>query len=159
MHQPVRDGLEDYLAGKPALSDDFGNDEFGSHLKACQECAVELGILREQSRLVRVLRSGDTVEPAPGFYARVLNRIERHVKPSIWALLLEPTLGRRVAVVSAALALVVSAYIVSTEPFRMTPSTSSAVVAIQNLPQQDTPATMAQDRDVVLASLASFQDN
>ena len=60
---------------------------------------------------------------------------------------------------SAALALVVSAYIVSTEPFRTTPSASSAMVAIQELPQQDTPAAMAQDRDVVLASLASFQDN
>ena len=154
MHQPVRDGLEDYLAGKPARSDDFG-----SHLEACKECAAELGVLREQARLVRVLRAGDTMEPAPGFYARVLGRIERHVKPSIWSLLLEPTLGRRVALASAALALVVSAYIVSTEPFRTAPVTPSAISAIRELPQQDTPAAVAQDRDVVLASLASFQDN
>ena len=152
MHQPVRNELEDYLAGKPSLSDDFGN-----HLKACQECAVELEVLREQARLVRVLRAGE-MEPAPGFYARVLNRIERHVKPSIWSLLLEPTLGRRVALASAALALVVSAYIVSTEPFRTTPVAPSSISAIQELPQQDTPAVAAQDRDVVLASLASFQD-
>jgi hypothetical protein len=153
MHQPVRDGLEDYLAGRPLPSDDFA-----SHLEVCRECASELEILREQTRLVRVLRAGE-VEPAPGFYARVLNRIERHVKPSVWSLLLEPSLGRRVAMASAALALVVSAYIVSTEPFRMTPAASSAAVAIQALPQQDTPAAVAQDRDVVLASLASFQDN
>ena len=152
MHQPVRNELEDYLAGKPSLSDDFGN-----HLKACRECAVELEVLREQARLVGVLRASE-VEPAPGFYARVLNRIERHVKPSIWSLLLEPALGRRVAMASAALALVVSAYIVSTEPFRMTPVSAAGVVAIQQLPQQDTPATVAEDRDVVLASLASFQD-
>jgi anti-sigma factor RsiW len=154
MHQPVRDGLEDYLAGKPSPT-----NEFGSHLKACPECAAELGILSEQARLVRVLHGGETAEPAPGFYARVLNRIERRVKPSVWALLLEPALGRPVAVASAALALLVSAYIVSTEPFRMTPGESSAIVAIRELSQQDTPAAMAKDRDVVLASLASFQDN
>lgn len=156
MHQPVRDGLEDYLAGKPSPSDRFGDDAFASHLKACPECAAELDLLREQARLVAVLRASDTVEPAPGFYARVLNRIEQRVKPSIWALLLEPRFGRRIALASAALALVVSAYIVSTEPFRATTAASSAIVA---LPQQDTPATMVQDRDVVLASLASFQDN
>jgi len=154
MHQPVREGLEDYLAGKSSPT-----DAFGSHLQACPECAAELEILREQSRLVRVLRTSDTVEPAPGFYARVLNRIERRVKPSIWALLLEPALGRRVALASATLALVVSAYIVSTEPFRMTPATTSAIAAIRELSQQDTTAAVAQDRDVVLASLASFQDN
>ena len=154
MHQPVRDGLEDYLAGKPSLSDEFDN-----HLKACEECAVEVEILREQARLVRVLRPAETMEPAPGFYARVLDRIERHVKPSIWSLLLEPSLGRRVAMASAVVALVVSAYIVSTEPFRTAPANPSAVYAIQELPQQDTPAVEAQDRDVVLATLTSFQDN
>ncbi len=95
------------------------------------------------------------MEPAPGFYARVLDRIERHVKPSIWSLLLEPALGRRVAMASAALALVVGAYIVSTEPFRATPAYASSIVA---LPQQDTPTTMVENRDVVLASLTSFQD-
>jgi hypothetical protein len=154
MHQPVRDGLEDYLAGKPSLSDEFGN-----HLKACQECAVELAILQEQAGMVRVLRAGETLEPSPGFYARVLNRLERHVKPSIWALLLEPSLGRRVAMASGVVALLVSAYIVGTEPFRTTPVTSSPISAIRELPQQDTPAVAEQDRDVVLASLASFQDN
>jgi hypothetical protein len=154
MHQPVREEIEDYLAGKPSLSDDFS-----SHLKACAECAAELGVLQEQAGLVRVLRASETLEPSAGFYARVLNRIERHVRPSVWSLLLEPSLGRRVALASAALALVVSAYIVSTEPFRTTPVTSSAISAIRELPQQDTPAVEAQDRDVVLANLASFQDN
>jgi hypothetical protein len=153
MHQPVREGLEDYLAGKPSRTGDFGN-----HLKACMECAAELEILREQARLVGMLRPSEILDPAPGFYARVLSRIERRVKPSVWALLLEPTLGRRVALASAALALVVSAYIVSTEPFRMTPATSPAIAAIRELPQQGTAATSEQDRDVVLASLASFQE-
>jgi anti-sigma factor RsiW len=152
MHQPVRDELEDYLAGKPARS-----AEFSDHLTACQECAAELGVLREQARLVGVLRAGETAEPAPGFYARVLSRIEQRVKPSIWALLLEPRLGFRLAMASAALAFIVSVYIVSTEPFRAAPAAPSAIVVA--LPQQDTPATVAQDRDVVLASLASFQEN
>jgi len=153
MHQPVRDGLEEYLAGTGSLSEGFN-----AHLKACRECAEELQGLREQARLIRVLRSGEAVEPSPGFYARVVGRIERRIQPSIWATLLDPSFGRRIAMASAALALAVSAYIVSTEPFRVTPLPSNAI-AIQALPQQDTPATVAQDRDVVLASLASFQEN
>jgi anti-sigma factor RsiW len=153
MHQPVRDGLEDYLAGKPVPSDNFDR-----HLKACTECATELEILREQTRLLALLRVSETLEPAPGFYGRVINRIERHAQPSMWSLLREPALGRRIAVASAALALMISAYIVSTEPFRAIPA-SSGVVAIQQLSQQDSPAAAAQDRDTVLASLASFQEN
>jgi len=150
MHQPVRDGLEDYLAGSGRVS-----DEFAGHLKACPECSREVDGLRRQARLVRLLRPDESPEPAPGFYARVVNRIERRVRPSMWATLLDPSFGRRIAMVSAALALMVSAYIVSTEPFRNT-APSSGAVAIQALPQQD---TVAQDRDVVLASLASFQEN
>ena len=153
MHQPVREGLEEYLADTGALS-----EEFNAHLKDCRECAEELQGLREQARLIQVLRSSEAMEPSPGFYGRVVGRIERRVQPSIWATLLDPTFGRRVAMASAALALVVSAYIVSTEPFRVTPLQSNAIT-IQALPQQDTPATVAQDRDVVLASLASFQEN
>ena len=154
MHQAVREGLEDYLAGEPAPSNAFDN-----HLKSCPACADELEVLREQARLVGVLRASETVEPAPGFYARVVSRIERRMKPSIWALLLDPALGRRVAMASAVLALIVSAYIVSTEPFRMTPAASSAIAAIRELPQHGAAATTEQDRDVVLASLASFQEN
>jgi len=153
MHQSVREGLEDYLAGSGSPS-----EEFTAHLKSCRDCAEELQTLREQARLIRVLRSSEAMEPSPGFYARVVDRIERRTQPSIWTALLEPSFGRRIAMASAALALVVSAYIVSTEPFRVAPPTSNAI-AIQALPQQDTPATVAQDRDVVLASLASFQDN
>jgi len=153
MHQSVRDGLEEYLADTGSLS-----EEFKAHLKACRECAEELRGLRRQALLVRALRPAEAAEPAPGFYARVVERIERRVRPSIWAALLEPSFGRRVAMASAALALAVSAYIVSTEPFRVTPPLANAL-AIQTLTRQDTPATVAQDRDVVLASLASFQEN
>ena len=153
MHQPVREELENYLAGGAPPS-----NRFDQHLRECAECAAEVGVLREQAGLVRALRVDEAIEPAPGFYARVLNRIEQHVQPSIWSLLRDPSLGRRIAVASAALAFVVSAYIVSTEPFRMTPSPGSTV-AIQRLSRQDTPATVAQDRDVVLASLASFREN
>ena len=108
---------------------------------------------------MRTLRVSEPAEPAPGFYARVIDRIERRVKPSIWSMLLEPSFGRRIAVASAALALVVSAYIVGTEPMWKTQSAPPAAYAIEQLPDQDTPAVAAQDRDVVLASLASFRDN
>jgi len=151
MHQSVRVGLEEYLAGTGPVS-----EEFSAHLKTCRECAEQLQALNEQARLVRALRPSEALEPAPGFYARVVGRIERRAQPSMWAALLDPSFGRRIAMASAALALAVSAYIVSTEPFHMTPVSP---LAIQTLPQQDTPANVAQDRDVVLASLASFQEN
>ncbi len=153
MHQPVKDGLEDYLSGKRTRT-----GELEAHLGVCAECAAELGELQQQTRLIRSLNAGP-VEPAPGFYARVLQRIEERVKPSIWSILLQPAVGRRIAMASAALTLVVGGYLVTSE--RSFHERAQAAIAAQRdsgAVTQDAGDT-PQDRDAVLVNLASFRDN
>src|SRR5579872_6658123 len=51
----------------------------------------------------------------PGFYARVMERIEAEGPISIWNLFIESAFGRRIAVASLALALLVGVYLVTSE--------------------------------------------
>src|SRR5581483_5441567 len=104
MHQPIRDGLEDYLAGKTGLA-----SEFTAHLTSCAECAAQVSLMKQQSRMVRAL--GASVEPRAGFYARVLDRIEQRPRPTIWSLMLDPSFGRRIAMACAAVTVVVGGYL------------------------------------------------
>ncbi|MBZ5610939.1 MAG: hypothetical protein LAP38_21960 [Acidobacteriia bacterium] len=170
MHEPIRDNLEDYLRGPAGRIP----QEFGAHLEACEECAGELKGLETQARMLRSLKAGQEVEPRAGFYARVMERIEERAQASIWAILLRPRIGRRLAVASAVLALLLAGYLVSTEPgdqsLASAPSvvltdTPAPVVASQSIPQQEIPQPEIQrdtpqqqhERDAVLVNLASFR--
>ncbi len=82
MHGSIRDQLENLLAaGEPAT----GQTKLGAHLAQCPECSSELKVMREQNSILRSMRAGEEFEPLPGFYARVLQRIEDRAKASIWA--------------------------------------------------------------------------
>ncbi len=155
MHQPIRDNLEEYLKG-PARK---VPQEFHSHLEACQDCARELGVFETHAETLRSLRSTGEIEPRAGFYARVMDRIERRGPASIWAVLLEPSFGRRLAMASAALVLLLGTYLVTTEPG------GEPEVAVQQVMLTDMPAgeVAVQDsiqqqrqRDAVLVNLAGY---
>lgn len=110
MHAVVRDRLEEVLRSKEPGT---GMIEVDSHLEACAECQTEVAGLREQSRLVQQLRVD--AEPMPGFYARVLQRIEERAAKSIWAPFIYSPLGKRLAYASLALALVFGGYVIGME--------------------------------------------
>jgi anti-sigma factor RsiW len=175
MHEPIRDNLEKFL-GSPTGEI---SQEFGAHLEACQECAGELRQLENQARMLRALKAGPEIEPRAGFYARVMDRIEAQAQSSIWSILLQPRIGRRLAMASAVLALLLAGYLVSTEPgdqnFASAPSVvltdlpapvpAPQVSAQQEIPRgeitepsvaPDTPQQQ-QQRDAVLVNLASFR--
>jgi anti-sigma factor RsiW len=149
MHQPIKDGLEEYLRdpGKGTNS-----REFDVHLAACSSCAQELRLLEAQTLWLRLLQDSPAAnaEPGPGFYARVLDRIEQETPRSIWSILLQPAFGRRIAVASGALALVLGTYLVSTEPGEMSAPDQQGVVISQLNP--------STDRDAVLVNLASYHE-
>jgi hypothetical protein len=158
MHQPIRDNLEDYLKG-PARK---MPQEFQAHLAACQECASELRMFETQSAMLRSLSSGEEMEPRAGFYARVMDRIEQQGKSSIWSILLQPNFGRRLAVASAALVLLLGTYLVSSERSEPEFATNPDVV-FTNAPEAQ-PAVAQQDslqqqreRDAVLVNLAGYR--
>lgn len=150
MHQPIRNGLEAYLTGDTGLPEDFSE-----HLKSCSECSEQVEVMRQQSQMLGSLHAD--AEPRPGFYARVLERIDRQVRPSIWALMLEPAFGRSIAVACAVITLVLGTYLIATQPGDMVARPVS-VIQTQDLAQQDAVATQ-QDRDAVLINLASFREN
>lgn len=154
MHEPVKENLEEYLKGvggwfqKPLPSD------VEKHLEACGECRIELQEFERQTVALRCLRTPAEAEPRPGFYARVMQRIdEARTTSSVWAAFLEPLFAKRLALASAALVLLIGTYLFSTEPHDLgVPQTATSVQ------QADLDNTTPQERDAVLAKLVSFGD-
>jgi anti-sigma factor RsiW len=108
MHRLVRDHIEDIVAGVESAS-------VAEHLEACEECRSDVTAMRAHSAALRELRAPDDAEPRPGFYARVMERIEAQGPASVWNLFIESAFGRRIAVASLALALLLGMYVISSE--------------------------------------------
>lgn len=161
MHQPIRDGLETYLRSG---ENDHSLLAFRAHLSACEECRATVERMKLQSEMLRGLRVAEA-EPAPGFYARVMSRIEtqRHTPPSFWNLLLDARFGRRLMYATATLLVLLGTYLVSTEPG------DDASMSAQSAPEailapasdQQPPALSAdqqRDRDAILVTLTTYQE-
>src|SRR5258708_2797912 len=108
MHREICDYLEEILSGAPPES-------ATKHLRRCEECRETVVSMAGQAALLRVLKAPADAEPRPGFYARVLERIEAEGPVSIWNLFAESAFGKRIAVASLALALLLGIYLVSVE--------------------------------------------
>ncbi len=111
MHGSVREGLENLLAAKPFAA----ASEAATHISECVECSSEVEAMRAQAGLLKTLRAPLDVEPAAGFYARVLQRIEAGAKRSIWWVFVYSPVGKRLAYASLAVALVLGSYVVAAE--------------------------------------------
>jgi hypothetical protein len=112
MHGSVRHRLEDLLAGNAPAED---LPDLHDHLSACAACSSELRAMEEQRVLFRPLRAEDDFEPAAGFYARVLQRIEEHTKDSIWAIFIYSPFGKRLALASFTIAMLLGSYVITQE--------------------------------------------
>lgn len=157
MHEPVTEHIEAYLAGSDKLP-----DQFTAHLAACLACRQELAQLKLQSQLLQLLKPPADLDPHPGFYARVVERIDSQRETSIWSLFLEPAFGRRLALASATLAVLMGLYLFSSEPSRITPDNVSGGPTII-LPGEDEVAPVfgagrEQDRGVILVDLATYRE-
>jgi len=161
MHQEIKRHLEDYLRGEDRKGSGSGLPaEFHAHLGECGECADELQTLEAQSQLLRSLRSPSDIEPRPGFYARVLERIEAQHPASMWSILLDRRVGFRLAVASAVLVALLGTYLVTSEPAG--PEFAGPAVVSTDIPQateasiQEDGPRQQQQRDAVLVDLASY---
>ena len=170
MHREIRDHIEDVLAGQKRAS-----SEAQEHLSQCDECRGEVQGMQEQTALIRELRAPEdfAAELRPGFYARVMERIEAEGPISIWNLFIESAFGRRIAVASLALALLIGVYMVTSER-----SADETMVAAQEAQQaapgqmivagEDAPAreislvdqsaTDQSSEDAVLANLVTYRE-
>jgi len=157
MHRLVRDHIEEVVAGVEGAS-------VAEHLKACAECRSDVMTMREHSAALRELRAPDDFEPRPGFYARVMERIEAQGAGSIWSLFIESAFGRRIAVASLALALLLGMYVISSER-----AADQPIVAGQQQPAmvlgEDAPGRVITEMsgkqssdDDVLVNLVTYQE-
>lgn len=153
MHGPIREKLEELLETGSL------QEETSRHLAECQSCAVELKSMKEQSALLHCLRPSEEVEPAAGFYARVIQRIEDTTVRSVWSVFTEGAFGTWLAYASLALALLVGSWLVTTE--RHDGHLGSEPVIAHESPSgadMQVKGDQAHQRDVVLVNLASYSD-
>jgi len=108
MHREIFERLEDVLSGAPT-------DLAAKHLHNCGDCRDEIAVMTAQAKLIRQLKPPSQMDPRPGFYARVLERIEAEGAASIWNLFVESAFGRRIALASFALAMLLGIYLVTAE--------------------------------------------
>ena len=81
MHRIIRDHLEQVLGERPPAPD----HPAGKHLAECGECREAVAAMRGHAAMFRQWRATDAeaIEPRPGFYARVLERIEAQTPSSV----------------------------------------------------------------------------
>jgi hypothetical protein len=145
MHRVIEDHLEEVLAEsggesmRPALA----------HLAECANCREEVSVMRQHASMLRALRAPQNIaeeSPRPGFYARVLERIEAQRPIDIWQLFFDSSFARRIAMASMAMAVLFGVYLISSE--RLDASRSPVAISQAGLP----------DKDTVLVNLVTYRE-
>jgi hypothetical protein len=165
MHAFIRDQLEDLLTAEPSAARsprgnaNYDTNEAAKHLKACAECSSEFEPIKAHSALMRALRPPEQeVEPAAGFYARVMQRIEESTKDCIWSVFIYSPFGKRLAYASLAIAALLGTYVVSLEA-RDGHLGGQNIVAQQVNGEAPCFGSKSQQRDAVLTNFASAQES
>ncbi len=151
MHGAIRDRLEDLLRAERPVTQ---HGETADHLSSCSECLSEIKQMKGQAELLRSLRAPGDIDPAPGFYARVLQRIEERKKDSIWAFFIYSPFGNRLAYASLTIAIVLGGYVIAQE------SRDGHLTGVRMVAQSvhtDVPVTgnQTEQRDAVLENFVT----
>lgn len=152
MHEPVVQRLEEILREEPA------GMAAEAHLRDCPACRAEVSAMKMHSRLFRALQCPPEIEPAPGFYARVVNRIETQASPSIWNVFGESLFARRLAYASLTFVALLGTYLISSSG-RERPvliNSPEATLAAEDRTISNTDPD--RDRAATLVTLATYQE-
>jgi len=150
MHRLIQDRLEEVLRETERVDDSPAAD----HLAACEECRMEVAAMRRQASALRALRANDdTLAPRPGFYARVMERIEAQRPIDIWELFFDSSFARRIAMASMAMTVLFGLYLVSSERLAQ----PVAISTEENQPGM-TLAAGLPDKDAVLVNLVTYRE-
>jgi anti-sigma factor RsiW len=92
----LQERLEDYLAGRLNEQD---LAEFERRLAADSAADEEITAFRATADLFAEFKvdTSEDLEPAPGFYYRVMEQVEAEQGESVWSLFLQPVVMRRFA--------------------------------------------------------------
>lgn len=125
-------------------------------------------MMTQHSALLRSLRSPESVEPFPGFYARVMDRVQTQAKPSAWALFGESMFAKRMAIASLTFMLLLSAAFLANPPGEVHAPAFSPEAIIATSPEaimaaeQEEPMPLGtdqqRDREAILVQLATYSD-
>ncbi|HTB14690.1 MAG TPA: hypothetical protein VK752_24125 [Bryobacteraceae bacterium] len=152
MHRLIQDHLEEVLA-EP---DGQELEPTAAHLAECRECREEVFELRRHAAMLRALRAPDndeTIAPRPGFYARVMERIEAQRPIDIWQLFFDSAFGRRIAMASMALAVLFSIYLVSSESLAQ-----PVTITVEDRSGMTFSHAGLPDKDTVLVDLVTYRE-
>jgi anti-sigma factor RsiW len=156
MHDVVKNKLEDLLEGPPGRS---SLQQVQRHLEACESCRREIEVMQWQAGLLHGLRPSQQSAPQPGFYARVMARVEAQRNQSVLAAFLDPGFARRLVFASLAAAIGFGAYLFYAE--RQTPYEMFGpvrLIATQASPSGQLGADPQRDREMMLLAVASYQE-
>ena len=154
MHRLTKERLEEVLSA----SGDWLPPVLRQHLAACEECREQVRRFQEHSRGMQLLRAPDEARPAPGFCARVMDRIEAQQQASMWGVFLEPAFGRRLILATLALTLVLGSVVAfqeAEENFGAPPP--EAIMAIEDHPP-GLGIDPQRDRETILVTLATYRE-
>jgi hypothetical protein len=129
----LRAQVEDVLAGKTSADSEFRE---------------EIAAMQEQAAWMRSLRAPADCEPKPGFYARVMERIDAQRAISAWILFFDSQLGRCLALASMTLAVCAGMYLVSSEQATPPAPAARPPVILAGSP----------DSDAVLMNLVTYRE-
>jgi anti-sigma factor RsiW len=152
MHAVVMENVEEFLAG---TLEPVERRTIEAHLASCATCREELQQMEDVSLLFSSLSAHEMPEPAPGFYARVMQQVsEQRVAPSWMNLFaLSPDSGRRLALACSVILVALGTFLVSNELRYSAGPMPDAVMAEQSQPAFDS----APASENMLVTLANYE--
>ncbi|HEY9141932.1 MAG TPA: zf-HC2 domain-containing protein [Bryobacteraceae bacterium] len=150
MHRVVMESLEEYLSD---VLEPAARRRIETHLSDCVSCRAEMDGLADVSRLFGALRN-EAYEPAPGFYARVVKRIEAGTAPSLGLFGFDLAFARRLAFSCMLTLAVLGSVLVSREVTYRGSFTPEAVLSQDNAAEA---AGSALAQDNMLLTLTAYE--
>jgi hypothetical protein len=126
MDPEIQKGLEDYLHGRnakarvksPAHAQNLGQGFEERLAQADEATRSEMAEFTRTASLLHALQAPDdeSLQPAPGFYARVMERIEaQRAGNSFWSVFLNPQFSARLLMASGVLLVLLGVTLATTE--------------------------------------------
>ncbi len=154
----LRDNLEEYLSG--TLSDGK-RKAVEAHLAAHPEAAEEWSGFLDSASLFEPLRVGpEEAEQAPGFYARVMERVEEERSTPFWNVFLRPAFVRQLVFACLMWFAMLGAYVTVFGTGDASPQIAESIVTEQPLPEYNVRmgTNLLENRNSMLAVLMAAGD-
>ncbi|MGH9629395.1 MAG: anti-sigma factor family protein [Bryobacteraceae bacterium] len=151
MHEPLVENLEEYLHGGVTLP------HVEEHLSNCPSCRKELDEMRKQTAFFETLRPAREFDSDPGFYARVMARVEAQGKPSAWSLFGDSLFAKRLSYACATLLLLLGSVFLSASNEEQIVTAPEAFMAADDK-GMSVGTDPQRDREAILVNLTSYQE-